>query len=261
MTAIKPTCDRKTRMYKTQKNTFGLLPGPEETCPHATTEDGGCWYIAPGKKLPECYVTRTMSVYKGVRGLLAHNTRLLKKASKDEMVTLLMQEFERFRDSEMRRKSKGRKYSLMYRLHWSGDIFNKTYAHALKTAIADNHDIFFWIYTRSFFAVPILKDIPNLNVYYSLDPVNISEGLKHFASQLQNRNKLSIAYMNPVNDFKHHFDNAYRKLRNPDKLKRLTTVKKLIPCPVDIGKMKLEHGCDNCKQCTKTRPRAIWFKS
>ena len=37
-TAIKPSSDRKTEFYPGQKNTFGLLPGREGTCPGCTTE-------------------------------------------------------------------------------------------------------------------------------------------------------------------------------------------------------------------------------
>jgi hypothetical protein len=268
--ALKPTCDRKTKFHPNQKNTFGLLPGIEGTCPYATTAEGGCWRIEAGKKLPTCYVAHTMSVYKNVYDVLAHNTKLLMSASKWHKIELLDKEFHRFKDVEGRRFQAGKPSNQYYRLHWSGDIFNEEYAQALKDAMLLNSDIQFWCYTRSLFAVPILCNVPNLNLYISLDPVNVQQGLAVFNECKRDDNNLQICYMNYENDFEEHALRARKILDEENRLRKLCgyPVKEeridgvpMRACPVDLGKLKLEGGCASCRQCTKEDSQPVWFKS
>ena len=262
---LKPTCDRKTKFWKNQKNTYGLLPGLEGSCPGATTAPGGCWHIKPGRKLPECYVAHTMSAYKGVRNVLEHNTRLLKAASFDEKVRLLNDEFARFRKAEMRRTEA----KLVYRIHWSGDIFDMDYANALAKAIQDNPDIEFWNYTRSLFAVPVLCNIENLRLYISLDPVNIQQGTMTYVEHKTTKNHLQVCYMSDIDDFEDHMQRAHNILTEENRLRESMGYKpksgdlprKLTPCPVDTGKLKLEMGCAVCKRCVKTLPDPVFFKT
>ena len=267
--ALKSTCDRKTKFHDTQRNTFGLLPGLEGSCPGATTAPGGCWHIPEGRKLPECYVARTMSAYKAVRGVLEHNTRLLAAARLWEKIELLDDEFARFRAAELRREQAGHAKKMTYRLHWSGDIFDDEYAKALASAIQLNSDINFWCYTRTFSAVPALCNIPNLILYLSLDPVNVQQGLSVFADNKNNQNNLQICYMSTENNFDTHLERAAQILtiRNndhePPGLGWVTDKWPLRACPVDIGKMKLEGGCAKCKQCISIgrEPTPVWFKA
>jgi len=269
---LKPTCDRKTRSYPTQKNTFGLLPGLEGTCPYATTAPGGCWHIADNKKLPECYVARTMSVFKGVGPALAHNTQLLQHATQWEMVELLDAEFQRFKKTELRRTKKGQTTDLRYRLHWAGDIFNETYAQALAQAIQLNSDISFWCYTRSFFAVPILCNIPNLILYLSLDPVNVQAGLITYTDYKTERNNLQICYMNSENDFPEHVGRALQIAEGRNQIRKMLggserplqacSIDAMRVCPVDAGKLDLESGCAKCKKCIDpTGAKPVWFRT
>jgi len=272
---LKPTCDRKTRFWSNQRNTFGLLPGLEATCPGATTAPGGCWHIAPGKKLPCCYVSSTLSAYKNVHGVLAHNTQLLMSAQKWQMIELLDDEFGRFRAAELRHRKKvstdgARPMYTPYRLHWSGDIFSQTYAEALAAAIQLNSDIHFWCYTRSFFAVPTLCNIPNLTLYISLDPVNAQRGLSVFAENKNDQNNLQICYMNNENDFDDHRLRARQILDSENELRKRCGYPSKeewldgVPvreCPVDTKKLALEGGCAKCKQCFGKNPQAVWFKT
>ena len=243
---IIPTHDRKTRARKNQKNTFGLLPGIKGTCPCATVEPGGCWHVREGRKLPECYVAHTMSAYPGVKQVLQHNTALLSAATQDEMVELLHKEFARFRSTEEKHHTKNNipLYNPLYRLHWSGDIFNEAYAEALAVAIGINTDIKFWCYTRSFFAIPILSNLPNLNLYLSLDPVNVNTGLKAYIKH-KGTTALQLCYMNKTNDIQ----NRHTLLTGSD----------FMACPVDTGKLGLEEGCHTCTMCTRAQPRPVWF--
>lgn len=260
---LKPSCDRKTKFWKGQKNTFGLLPGLEGTCPGATTAPGGCWHIKPGRKLPECYVASVMNIYKGVYAVLEHNTKLLKLADLAGKVALLNAEFARFRKAELRRKEP----RLVYRLHWAGDIFDMEYARALALAINQNPDIEFWNYTRSLFAVPELCNIKNLKLYISTDPVNIQQAMMTFAEYKTNENTLQICYMSKENDFPEHMERTSKLITAENELRTklgYTPKNSNVPlalksCPVDTGQLGLENGCSVCKRCFKTLPDPIWF--
>jgi len=267
---IKPTGDRKTRFYNSQKNTFGLLPGIEGSCPCATTAEGGCWNIPKGRKTPNCYVAGTMSAYSGVKGVLEHNTRILMTATREIKELILIAEFDRFYRAELKRKAKGLPYSLKYRLHWSGDIFNEDYAWALKVAITLFPGIEFWGYTRSFFAVPILCDLPNLVLYLSLDPVNVQAGLSAFNENKTTTNKLQICYMSKTNDFANHLSRTQQILDEENKLRKIMKQEQkenwaaksvLRDCPVDAGRMLLDGGCAKCGGCICDKPRAVWFET
>lgn len=267
---IKPTGDRKTRFYASQKNTFGLLPGIEGSCPCATTADGGCWSIPAGRKTPNCYVAGTMAAYPGVKGILQHNTSVLMAAGEIDKTCILTEEFSRFSAHELKRKAKGLPYSLNYRLHWSGDIFNEEYAWALRSSMASYPEITFWCYTRSFFAVPILCNVENLILYLSLDPVNVQAGLSAFNENKTLTNKLQICYMSKINDFASHLPRTKQILDEENKLRKLmhepirynwAEKASLRACPVDAGTMALEGGCAKCGGCICAKPRAVWFET
>lgn len=272
MTALKPTCDRKTKFWKNQQNTYGLLPGLEGSCPCATTAAGGCWYVEAGRKLPTCYVAHTCSCYGGVKGVLEHNTQALMQAPYWGKVELLDAEFRRFRSAELRHlgeEAKSKDFSPYYRIHWSGDIFNEEYARALASAIQLNSDIHFWCYTRSFFAVPHLCNIPNLTLYLSLDPVNVVQGLMVFAEHKNNKNNLQFCYMSPEDNFGGHLGRVNAMLKDENHLRKLcgyplkktdfdTTMR---VCPVDSGTLALEGGCAKCQRCVRKVPQPVWFQS
>jgi hypothetical protein len=230
---IKPTSDRKTRRYPSQKNTFGLLPGRDGTCPGATLGAGGCCDIPVGRKLPVCYVFRNMSAYPGVRAVLAHNTALLRQATSEEQVKLLVAEFTRFQDAELKHATRNKTPPwLYYRLHWSGDFFDQQYAESMVQAIQQFPDTRFWTYTRSLWAVPILTRARNLSTYISLDAVNLKAGLDCYytwmrADRLAKHHNIEVCYMGKDND----------------------TGLLLSECPVDSGKLALENGCANCTKC------------
>ena len=59
-----------------------------------------------------------------------------------------------------------------FRWHVSGDVFSEEYARWIVAVCAHSPDVPHWIYTRSFFAVPILVAAPNLAVNVSLDAGN-----------------------------------------------------------------------------------------
>jgi len=228
---IRASSDRKTQAYPAQRNTFGTLPGlPGEggTCPGATTGAGGCSHVWKGRKTKVCYVDKLIRAYKGVKGVLQHNTEELTKATHDEKVALFITEFLRFYDEEKRREKSD---AFWYRLHWSGDVPDEEYAWALKEAMEACPFIKFWGYTRSLFSVPILAGTKNLRWYISADATNVEESWELYQKYL----------MDPeVNNI--HF--CYLGKERPKELKLAT-------CPVDAGRLDLEGGCHKCQLCFK----------
>jgi hypothetical protein len=65
----------------------------------------------------------------------------------------------------------------LFRIHWDGDFFSDTYATAWSDVIKLNQDVQFWVYTRVKSAALILKDIPNLSLYFSTDSENVKVGV------------------------------------------------------------------------------------
>ena len=139
----------------------------------------------------------------------------------------------------------------------------------MASAIQLNSDIQFWCYTRSFFAVPTLCNIPNLNLYLSLDPVNIQHGLTVFSEHKTDKNNLQICYMNSENNYGTHLERAQQILNEENRIRvelGYTPKSGAIPtelssCPLDEGKLALEGGCAICKRCTRKKSKPIWFKS
>jgi len=271
---IKPSEDRKVRARSGQKNTFGILPGRDGSCPGATRGCGGCESPAEGNKTPVCYVYGLMRAYSGVRGVLEHNTRELKAADRAGMADLLKREFERFAAAEARARVPGS----AYRIHWSGDIFSRTYAEALVDAMREFPAIKFWCYTRSIpYGVLLAQRLDNLSMYLSLDKVNLYAGLRGYFDALADtgnvlRSPLHLAYMAERNDFAEAYARAYNLhdvlqtvdaqsgdegRHHPWPVKPV----KLASCPVDEGSIPLEGGCHACRMCFRANPAHVFFQT
>ena len=277
---LKPTSNRKTKAYESQKNTFGLLPGKDHwnneirgTCPGATTGEGGCWNIPKGRKCAACYVTGTMSAYPGVYPALKYNTKVLCNPllGSGAIRAILNEELKRFENNEMKRKVAGKPYSMNYRLHWSGDVFDENYAGALSWAISDHPNIHFWCYTRSMFAVPYFANLDNINLYISLDPQNFDEGMTAYVENKANIPYLRLCYMSPVNDFAERLAKYAIKFAGQNAILEMIGAKprsaklldiRMTECPADSGKMKNITGCcSRCRMCIGDVEKHIWFKS
>ena len=155
-------------------NTFGLPAGREYSCPGATNV---CESV--------CYAGKLEKVYKGVKAVLLHNWELLRNADHDTMVSLIDDMIVEFHaDCDKRNAEK------LFRIHWDGDFFSDTYAYAWKTVIEKHKDVQFWVYTRVSSAAVILKNIPNLSLYYSTDDEN-----KEIAKDLKASHDIRLAYL------------------------------------------------------------------
>jgi ferredoxin len=155
-------------------NTFGLPAGKDYSCPGATSV---CESV--------CYAGKLEKVFPTVKKNLLHNWALLKDADHDTMEALLTEMIAEFIVDCERRNAK-----MLFRIHWDGDFFNDTYAFAWKHVILNHPNVQFWVYTRVKSAAVMLKDIPNLSLYYSTDSENKDTG-----TDLKNTHGIRLAYL------------------------------------------------------------------
>ena len=163
MPALKRSHDRKVTMLSTPNgmrsaiaNTFGLPSGKQYSCPYATSI---CEKI--------CYAGKLEKMYPSVRDVLLHNWNLLKDADLETASNLLDEMIASFRLD-----CKAKDVEPLFRIHWDGDFFSDTYTKAWHAVIKLNPDIKFWVYTRNPDAARMLRDLPNLSLYYSADAEN-----------------------------------------------------------------------------------------
>ena len=173
-----------------------------------------------------------MSIYKGVRNVLEHNTELLMGATHEEQVELLNAEIERFKHVHRN----GATCADKYRLHWAGDIFDRQYAESLRAMMLIHADMQFWTYTRTFDVIDVFKDVDNFKLYLSLDDCNAQEGLRVYSKEKWDN--LHLCYMGDT--------------KPPE-------FEDFLGCQVDTGSIALEGACQKCKLCL--RGHNIWFKT
>ena len=236
---LKLTDNSKTKFRLRHYNCMGLnfgLPEDGGTCPNATTGPGGCCDMRGGKR-QVCYVAKLVALRKNVRDALQYNTDQLVGKTLIEMTKVLEETITQFRKC-----SKGK--DLYFRLHWSGDFFNETYAKAWSTIIKSNPDIKFWAYTRSFDCVEHLAGLANLTLFLSCDPVNYREALQVF-EKFKEYTNIGLAWLGT----------------ETPKDRRWVT------CPETSGKLKNgnQGACSRCRLCidrfdpVKSRVKNISF--
>jgi hypothetical protein len=178
---LKRSHDRKVANLVTKNgkqaaiaNTFGLPAGKNYSCPGATSI---CESV--------CYAGRLEKVFPTVKKNLLHNWELLHNADVQEMYSLLSEMIAEFKTDCVKRNAK-----MLFRIHWDGDFFNDDYTNAWRMVIEEQPDIQFWVYTRVKSAALMLKDIPNLSLYYSTDSANKDTGV-----DLKNTHGIRLAYL------------------------------------------------------------------
>ena len=212
-------------------NTFGLPSGKAYSCPGATSV---CEKI--------CYAGNLERIYKGVKDILVKNWEQLKDAKYETMVQLLDEMITDFeKDCDKRNADK------LFRIHWDGDFFSVQYAIAWATVIKKHSDVQFWAYTRSAFAVPILKNIPNLGLYFSADDANFE-----LASELKKTTGVKLAYL------------AENFAMGKERMLEIVD-KAAVPCPENNKKLKLisdkGSACVTCGQCIFERNDILFSRS
>lgn len=210
------------------QNTFGLPAGKNYSCPDATSI---CEKV--------CYAGKLEKLYKAVKANLLHNWELLKDADHDEIFNLLTDMINDFKKDCAKRNAEK-----LFRIHWDGDFFNTIYTQAWGQVIENNPDIQFWVYTRVKSAALILKDLPNLSLYYSTDSDNVATG-----KELSNNHGIKLAYLADT------FAMGKEQL--------LSLVNKTgIPCPENNKKIPLidkgGSACVKCSQCVVGRNNILF---
>lgn len=170
--ALKRSHDRKVTAMASPNgkrsavaNTFGLPSGKQYSCPGATSI---CEKI--------CYAGKLERVYSSVREVLLRNWDALRNASRIDMAVMLD-----LMISEFKQECEQKGAEKIFRIHWDGDFFSDEYARAWELVITQHQDVQFWVYTRVPSAARILRDIPNLSLYFSTDNENwesAPEGVK-----------------------------------------------------------------------------------
>ena len=178
---LKRSNDRKVANLVTKNgkqaaiaNTFGLPAGKAFSCPGATSV---CESV--------CYAGKLEKLFKGVKANLLHNWELLKDADHDTMSLLLTDMINDFKADCIKKDA-----PMLFRIHWDGDFFSDTYAYAWKQVIMDYRFVQFWVYTRVESAALMLKDQPNLSLYYSTDSENKAIGIG-----LKTEHGIKLAYL------------------------------------------------------------------
>lgn len=234
---LKPSEDSKTKFRPGQKNTFGLTPGPEGSCPWATSGKGGCW--ADGK-CKICYAWRLSQFRKNTKAVLDGNFELLKSYKGKARIGILVQEFRRF----LYEGGKGDKF---YRLHWSGDIFSPDYAKDLMLACKEVPEVKFWNFTRNFdpkVLNAIAKYKPdNLVQYLSADAVNLDMAMKAYEKYP------GVFAMSYMGDSVEPFEKTWTK----------TAGRTIHSCPSNFKHTSVEFMCKKCKMCLKGS--CVFFKT
>lgn len=157
------------------KNTFGLPSGKNYSCRGETPT---CSKV--------CYAGKLEDLYPSVRKLLTHNWDLLKDNDEGTMYFLLDMMISEFNRDCLKYPS----VEKIFRIHWDGDFFSDEYTLAWRRVIQEYPDIQFWVYTRVESSAILLKDIPNLALYFSTDQDNLPIG-----EQLYNLYGIKLAYL------------------------------------------------------------------
>ena len=235
MNKLKRSHDRKVTNLVNAKgngsliqNTFGLPAGKNYSCPSATSV---CEKV--------CYAGKLEKLYKAVKSNLLHNWELLKDADFNTMFHLLNDMILDFKkDCDKKDAPK------LFRIHWDGDFFNKTYIEAWLSVIDTNKDVQFWVYTRVKSAAMILRTLPNLSLYYSTDSDNVETG-----KELSVNHGIKLAYL------------ADTFAMGKEQLLAFANAKG-VPCPENNKKIKLidsnGSACVKCSQCVVGRNNILF---
>lgn len=163
---LKISKDRKTAALATPNgkqasvaNTLMLAAGKGQSCPDATAY---CAEI--------CYAGKLETMFPSLRGVVTHNTDLLKSADENgqyELLHTMIADFVKVCDR--------RNVDKVFRIHADGDFFSMDYVRAWSRIIADFPMVQFWVYTRVYAAALYLHNKhDNLGLYFSGDPDNIN---------------------------------------------------------------------------------------
>jgi len=233
---MKGSSDRKVQQFKYHQNSFGLPA--VLTCPGATDGEDGC--------LKVCYAEKLSKAWTSVNKFLLRNYDELKEAKTPVQIYRLLSPLVEHSHrqyhaklvtatgvEERRLRAKGH----IFRWNWSGDVHRLNVARAITRVCHDHPHTTFWIYTRSYWLVPILLGARNLIVNLSIDPVN-EDSMRQVWIRYYRAHNLRLTWMGQY---------------PPDWMKG--DYIPLVTCPEQTGKLKLQGACSICGLCLNKKKR------
>lgn len=132
---------------------------------------GGCADSTPSCE-SACYVDAVLNLYKAVSAVLLRNLSIISALSTEDHWQDLSAKYVVLLRKSLKAQQRVGVAVPIFRWHWSGDVINEWHARAIAHAAAQVPDLQQWIYTRSFFALPILCEARNMRVLFSADRDN-----------------------------------------------------------------------------------------
>lgn len=218
MTSFKLTNNSKVRFRKNHMNTFSITQG--------RPEDGGSCVNATEACLKVCYDANLRKLYKGYKAVEDDNFAMIKSASPEEQLAIIRNTVNKWL------LTVGHEHPY-FRIHTGGEFFSAEYTEAWRQVIAQTHEVYFWAYTRSMFAVPILAGLKNLTLMLSCDKDNKDEVLGVY-EQYKHYPNIAVAWMGNTSPEEFPSDRA------------------TLSCPEVTGKTKnldQQGACSRCRAC------------
>lgn len=161
-------------------NTFGLPSGT--SCPGAT------------EFCTSCYALNLERAYSASANLVRGNWDTLQACGDniDAMTALLSNlvgEFDLAYNKLVATK-RAAESDRVFRIHWDGDYYSTSYAHAWANVMRKFSHVQFWSYTRTYEVVPALYEVPNHALYLSVDQYNVTS----VAPVLELHPRVHVAY-------------------------------------------------------------------
>ena len=233
---------RSGKSFRALPNAFGLPAGRAASCPGATRV---CETV--------CYAGRLELAYTSLHRMLEHNLRCLRDCGDDvaEMVSILAPLVDEFvAECERAELRAGRPVPRWFRIHWDGDFYSLPYAQAWRQTVLRYPEVRFWAYTRSFRpalnVVPVLRGVPNLTVYLSVDVANYRDAQRVLAECPETL----VSVLAPT-------------VEAGKVLYRALTGRSAAACPEKVGKLPLvtargEGACITCGLCLEGRKGVVF---
>lgn len=172
---LKLTADRKVTQFATWEPAAGRWkPAVRNTV--GTTAGVSCPGATEWCKNGTCYAGKLEKGFPSVGRLVDRNLSILRGTDRDGMASLYRTAVAQYRtELEKGSRKAGRILPDVFRFKWDGDLFSADEAGAIADTVASFPGTQFWLYTRSFAFVSAFAGLPNVAVYLSVDPLNVSE--------------------------------------------------------------------------------------
>ena len=189
-----------------ENNSFSLPPSKDFAC------------VGETKACLNCYAQKGRFVFDVVKSAYMRNWMIVKDAQRQRATNRLVKQFLDIIPEKAE----------CFRVHVSGDFFNKWYVNVWAKVIAARPNTKFWTYTRSFNLdfTPLVK-LSNFTLWASTDEYN---------------HKQANAF---VRLYKKH---GVKKAYGPWQHNKLIPDKSFI-CPATSGLLKTAGACEKCKLC------------